>query len=533
MGGGGSQGRVFHTLSDATSSFVKPVFLAAYPQDSVKGIALEEEVRSMLEKGAIEPSPLSPGFYSRLFLVPKSSGGWRPVIDLSTLNKLIVKKRFNMETTRTVLQSIRRTDWLVSIDLKDAYFQIPIHPSSRKFLRFVSNKGCYQFKALCFGLTTAPQVFTRVMALVSSVLHLEGIRILRYLDDWLILASSQKGVVQARDRVLMLCSELGILVNLEKSDLVPTQCITYLGMVINVRTFSASPTSKRIENLFRLIEEFLSSDVQVAHCWQVLLGHLSSLAQLVPGGHLRLRSLQLILNSDWDFQDLTFVDDLQDKIVAVFCDNTTAISYLRRQGGTFSSTLNDLAQQILRWAESQNITIRPQFVMESRNVVADTLSRRNQIVDSEWTLNHNVFRSLQKRWPVTVDLFATSLNHRLPVYFTPVWDSSAAGVDAFLQNWDNLQMYAFPPFSLIQSTINKLRSSVNAEMTLITPFWPQREWFPELQELSVEDPIPLPLRRDLLSQPHFHRFHLRLHMLSLHAWRLSSGSPSMKVSHRE
>ena len=65
----------------------------------------------------------------------------------------------------------QRGDFLASLDLKDAYFQIPIHGSSRKLLRFMSEGTVYQFKALCFGLSTAPQVFTRVFAAVSAWAH--------------------------------------------------------------------------------------------------------------------------------------------------------------------------------------------------------------------------------------------------------------------------------------------------------------------------------------------------------------------------
>ena len=77
-------------------------------------------------------------------------------------------------------------DWMVSLDLKDAYLQVPIHPDSRNYLRFVASGRVYQFKALCFGLSKAPQVFTRVMAPVSAMLHRAGICIRRYSDDWLI-----------------------------------------------------------------------------------------------------------------------------------------------------------------------------------------------------------------------------------------------------------------------------------------------------------------------------------------------------------
>ena len=123
----------------------------------------------MISKGALErvPDP-DPGFYSRLFLVEKASGGWRPVIDLSPFNEFVQQTPFKMETTSSVLLSVRRGDFLASIDLKDAYFQIPVHTSSRKWLRFVPDGAVHQFKVLCFGLSTAPQVFTRVFATVSA-----------------------------------------------------------------------------------------------------------------------------------------------------------------------------------------------------------------------------------------------------------------------------------------------------------------------------------------------------------------------------
>ena len=105
--------------------------------------------------------------------------------------------------------------------------------------------------------------------------------------------------------------------------------------------------------------------------------------------------------------------------------------------------------------------------MGTRNVVADSLSRHDLIIGSEWTLAHEVVDELGKRWPVMVDLFATSLNYRLPVYFSPLNDPVAAGTDAFLQSWDGLQAYAFPPFALIRNVLNKLCSSRGTLLTLV------------------------------------------------------------------
>ena len=87
-------------------------------------------------------------------------------------------------TVVSVLLYVREREFLDSVDLKDASFQIPIPLSSRKFLRFNSEQTVSPFDACGFGLSTAPQVFATLW--VPS----HGIRLLRYLGDWLVLAFS-------------------------------------------------------------------------------------------------------------------------------------------------------------------------------------------------------------------------------------------------------------------------------------------------------------------------------------------------------
>ena len=224
-----------------------PVSFPTYWAGSPRAQALRQEVEVMLAKGALEIArDPGPGFYSRLFLVEKATGGWRPVIDLSHLNDFVQLTSFKMETVALVLLSVREGDFLASLDLKDAYFQIPIHGSSRKLLRFMSEGTVYQFKALCFGLSTAPQVFTRVFATVSAWAHSRGIRLLRYLDDWLVLSSSEKKAKQSIRELLSLCHTLGIVIN-EKSDLVPLQSAKYLGMTIDTSAGKVFPSLARVE----------------------------------------------------------------------------------------------------------------------------------------------------------------------------------------------------------------------------------------------------------------------------------------------
>ena len=91
---------------------------------------------------------------------------------------------------------------MVSLDLKDPYLQVPIHPDTRNCLCF-SWEACHlQFRVFCFGLSSTAQVFTRIMAPVSAKFHRLGLHILRYLDDWLVLASSAEEARRVMTSVL-------------------------------------------------------------------------------------------------------------------------------------------------------------------------------------------------------------------------------------------------------------------------------------------------------------------------------------------
>ena len=95
--------------------------IPSYSPSSIKGKALHGEVLSMICKGALELAPPSPGYYSRLFVVWKATGSWRPVIDLLHLNRFVQPMWFKMETNQSGLHVVRRNVWMFSIDLKDAF----------------------------------------------------------------------------------------------------------------------------------------------------------------------------------------------------------------------------------------------------------------------------------------------------------------------------------------------------------------------------------------------------------------------------
>ena len=510
-----------------------------------------------------------------------------------------------METVPSVLLSVREGNFLASLDLKDAYFQIPIHPSSRKLLRFTSEGTVCQFRAMCFGLSTAPQVFTRVFAVVSEWAHSHGIRLLHYLDNWLVLASSEREAQQAVQSFLSLCRTLGIVMN-EKSDLVPSQTAKYLSMTIDTEAGKVFPSLASVEKFLTVTESFCTMDALPSQLWQVILGHLASLERLVPHSRLQMRSLQWHLKVHWSLEsdppslpvplprevrrdlswwmardhlltvvrfwtpapDLHLYSDAscsgrgahvldqhvsgvwsdQEKLphinlleikalflglqafredvighhVTAMCDNSTVVAYVNKQGGTVSRALCSLASRLLRWMESLDIHLDARYLPGQANVLADLLSRRRQIVGTEWSLHPQVARSLLRVWgnPL-IDLFAMTLNAKLPRYCSLVPDPQAVFEDAFRHPWDDLDLYAFPP-SLIGQVISRVRESLHLAMTLAAPLWPEKEWFADHLLLLTQPPLTLPWWDSLLWQPHCSLFHQGVHTLNLHTWRLSN-----------
>ncbi|KAI2646866.1 Transposon Ty3-G Gag-Pol polyprotein [Labeo rohita] len=222
-----------------------------------QGLVMEQEVATLLRKEAIEvvpPLEREFGFYSRYFIVPKKDGGLRPILDLRLLNRSVKRLKFKMLTIKQVVSQIRSEDWFVTIDLKDAYFHVSILPQHRKFLRFAFRGEAYQYRVLPFGLALSPRTFTKCVDAALAPLRLQGIRILNYIDDWLILAQSEMVAVRHRDVVLAHMKALGLRLNAKKSVLSPLQRTTYLGVVWDSTTMQARLSPARIESILTAVK---------------------------------------------------------------------------------------------------------------------------------------------------------------------------------------------------------------------------------------------------------------------------------------
>ena len=202
-------------------------------------------------------------------------------------------------------------------------------------------------------------------------------------------------------------------------------------------------------------------------------------------------------------------------------DNTSAVAYVNRLGGTRSLVLSNLALALWEWAQKNSITLNAEHYAGRLNTVAVWESRHFRDA-SNWRLDQKVFRSLmQIRGPCAIDLFADRLNHQLSQFYSWKPDPLAIATDALLQDWFRGRHYAFPPFCLIMRSLAKLQGA-GGELILVTPVWATQAWYPRLLDMSVAPPVLLPSFPDLLLCPRGERHPLLVNeTLSLAAWHVS------------
>ena len=255
------------------------------------------EVQAMIEKRAISGvQPDQRGFVSQIFLVPKKDGGHRPVVNLKALNKFIVEEHFKMEGFHMVEDLVKPGDWLAKLDLKDAYFLVPVDPNHQKFLQFQWQGNLYQFHCLPFGLSCAPRTFTKLMKPVVAFLRERGIRLIIYLDDLLILCNCRDTLLSQLELIKDLFQTLGLLINNKKSQLEPSQEIVFLGLTISTIAMQVSLPKEKVTRIQQEARQMLSKTEVSVQKLAAFVGMTTAAKQAVRVAPLFHRHLQALIN---------------------------------------------------------------------------------------------------------------------------------------------------------------------------------------------------------------------------------------------
>ena len=215
-----------------------------------------------------------------------------------------------------------------------------------------------------------------------------------------------------------------------------------------------------------------------------------------------------------------------EKHILVQSDNTTTVAYINAMGGIKSIPCNEMATMIWDWCRNHSIWLSATHIPGSKNIQADKESR--VLTEStEWSLSQGVFNSVQERWGMfDIDLFASRLNFKVPQYVSWRPDPGAQFINAFLMNWKRHYFYAFPPFSLLATCLQKIEQGQSTGI-LIVPMWTTQPWFTLLLNLLIVTPLVLSQTNSLLSLPHSNAVHPLSRQLQLMACKVS-GSPSSR-----
>ena len=269
--------------------------MTSYADPSRQSV-LDQMLSELILKRAIREIPHdSRAFFSRVFLVPKKNGKMRLVIDLSLLNQWLACPTFKMDHAQVVRDALSPGMWATSIDLSDAYLHIPVHEAFWPYLVFQVGNRRFQFLVLPFGLNTAPRVFSDVMKVIKRWARLLGMLLFQYLDDWLQLNLCRSSLAHQTSQLIHKCEELGLLVNLEKSEIVPLQEIVFLGDLLDFHSGFIFPTRDRFESIQTKIDKVTRSESASLRALQSLMGSITATEKIVPFGRFHARALQALI----------------------------------------------------------------------------------------------------------------------------------------------------------------------------------------------------------------------------------------------
>lgn len=565
-------------------------------------MAIHKEVHHLLQIKAVRPcDPVEGQFISSIFLVPKSNGGMRFILNLKKLNKYIHAEHFKMEDTRTAMKLMTPHCYMVNLDLKEAYFLVPVYKQHRKFLRFYFNKNLYEFCALPFGLCSAPHIFTKLLKPVMTHMRLRGFKLVSYLDDILCLGDTYQECMANANETIACLSNLGFIINCEKSSLSPNKICQFLGFILKSQNMSLELPFKKRQSILKRTIKIKNLHKMPIRDFARYAGTLTAACPAVAYGWVYTKSIErakylaLLNNNDYDrtmevpnylredliwwehnilltynpirtfnyaleiFTDASttgwgaacrsekiggfwtveerlhhinylellaalfglksFASSYSNCEILMRIDNTTALSYINRMGGVQYPHLNKITRDIWQWCEKRNIFVFASYIKSSQNKDAD-MESRNLNIDTEWELSSAAFNKIVEKFGrPQIDLFASRLNAKCDKYISWKRDPYAYNIDAFTVKWDKYFFYAFPPFSLILKSLQKI---VNEEATgiIVFPYWPSQPWFPMLKQLTVSKIVTFPPSRTLLSSA-FSELHPLHRQLSLAATILS------------
>ena len=265
--------------------------------------ALLAEISELLRLGVIEetdPQDPRPRLFSRLFVLPKTDGTWRSIIDLRGLNDWTIPVAVSYPTIRQVSRELRRGDWMIKIDLSKAFFQVPLADDSRPLTSIAAGGATYQFTCLPMGLRSSPGVFMAMVTPLYALLRsrFPGTRTYVYSDDHLVVSHCRSTLTAAASWLRAALLSLGWLINEAKTCWQPQQRCEFLGFLLDAQRMELRLPGKKRRDVLREIRRWTSGPAAATlRDLARLLGKLNATTEAIPRGRLNSGGLQALSGS--------------------------------------------------------------------------------------------------------------------------------------------------------------------------------------------------------------------------------------------
>ena len=224
----------------------KPIKQRYYPVSPFKQKIIDEELKNMLEEGVIEPSKSA--WSSPVCLVRKKDDSYRFCIDFRLLNACTKKDAYPIPYISAILDRLRDAKYLSSIDIKSAFWTVPLSESSREYTAFtVPGRGLFQFRRMPFGLTNSPATWQRIVDTVLGADLQPSVMV--YLDDIILISQDFDEHLRLLELVFDRLHEAGLIVSVDKCQFCRPE-LKYLGYVVDRQ--GLRPDAEKVEAIVNI-----------------------------------------------------------------------------------------------------------------------------------------------------------------------------------------------------------------------------------------------------------------------------------------
>ena len=192
------------------------------------------------------------------------------------------------------MQLITPGAWLASIDISQAYHSLTIRPCDRDLLQFKFQGERYRYTCLPNGVSCGPRIFTRIMKAVMSYLRQEfNLLLCYYIDDTILIGDSPSDVERAVNLTWLTLTSLGFTINSQKSVLIPTQKLQFLGFDIDSANLSVSVPQAKVQKILGLANHLVAQRVVTIRVFSKLIGKFAATSHGNDWAHVYIKSLQI------------------------------------------------------------------------------------------------------------------------------------------------------------------------------------------------------------------------------------------------